>query len=239
MILPKEKRQTRRKQLENTRALPAPRDVQRFRKELLNWFEKHEREFPWRKASTSKYEHIIVEFLLQRTRAETVATFYPKFVREFPSWKKLACASELQLQCYLQPIGLWRRRATSMQALAREMTKRRGRFPKYREEIEALPGVGQYVANAVLLFCHDQPEPLLDTNMARVLERVYKPRKLADIRYDPYLQSLARQVVHCKRPRDINWAILDLAALVCIGGTPRCESCPIAGFCSYNILESS
>ena len=120
-----------------------------------------------------------------------------------------------------------------MRALTKEMTKRRGRFPKYREEIEALPGVGQYVANSVLLFCYDQPEPLLDTNMARVLERVYKPRQLADIRYDPYLQSLARRIVHCKRPKDINWAILDLAALVCVVGTPRCESCPITKLCSY------
>ena len=222
-----------RKPLKKTRTLPGPRDVQRFQRRVLNWFGKHGREFPWRKASTSKYEHIIAELLLQRTRAGTVASFFPNFIREFPSWEKLASASELQLQHNLQPIGLWRRRATSMRALAREMTKRRGRFPKYREEIEALPGVGQYVANSVFLFCYDQPEPLLDTNMARVLERVYKPRQLADIRYDPYLQSLARRIVHCKKPRDINWAILDLAALVCVVGTPRCESCPIAKLCSY------
>lgn len=120
-----------------------------------------------------------------------------------------------------------------MRALAREMATGRGRFPRHREEIERLPGVGQYVANAILLFCYDQPEPLLDTNMARVLERVYEPRRLVDIRYDPYLQALARRIVHCKRSRDINWAILDLAALVCVIRTPRCELCPLSTLCSY------
>lgn len=120
-----------------------------------------------------------------------------------------------------------------MRALAREMAVLRGRFPQDREEIEKLPGVGQYVANAALLFCHGQPEPLLDVNMARVLERVYGPRRLADIRYDPYLQSLARRVVRSKRAREINWALLDLAALVCVIGTPKCGLCPVATLCSY------
>ena len=217
-----------------TNSLPDSREIQCFQGELLNWFKNHKREFPWRQVSTSCYEHIISELLLQRTRAKTVASFFPKFVREFPSWQKLACASELKLQRHLQPIGLWRRRATSMRALAKEMVTRLECFPNNREEIEALPGVGQYVANSVLLFCYGQPEPLLDTNMARVLERVYKPRQLSDIRYDPYLQSLAKCIVCCKTPKYINWAILDLAAAVCVVGKPRCELCSIARLCAYN-----
>ena len=93
--------------------------------------------------------------------------------------------------------------------------------------------VGQYIASAVLLFCHDQPEPLLDVNMARVLERYFGPREFADIRYDPYLQSLARKVVSCRRPAQMNWAILDLAALVCRTHSPRCGECPVAKGCRY------
>ena len=120
-----------------------------------------------------------------------------------------------------------------MLALAREMTLREGLFPENRQEIEALPGVGQYIANAILLFCHDQPEPLLDTNMARVLERVYEPRQLVDIRHDPYLQTLAKQIVCSKRANDVNWAILDLAAIVCTVGRPKCELCPLSSLCSF------
>lgn len=212
---------------------PNSRQLSRFRAELLRWFENHGRKFPWRKATASKYELIIAEVLLQRTRAETVATFFPRFVREFPSWKKLGTASIAQLEDYLRPIGLWRRRAISIQALAREMVKGNGRFPTERADIEALPGVGQYIANAVLLFCHGIPQPLLDANMARVLERVFGPRKLADIRYDPYLQELAKKVVDREDAARINWAILDLAATICLPKKPRCNECPLVSLSNH------
>ena len=84
------------------------------------------------------------------------------------------------------------------------MAKRNGRFPSTRVEVEALPGVGQYITNATLLLCHGEAQPLLDVNMARVLERVFGPRKLVDIRYDPYLQNLAFEIVQCKGAKELN-----------------------------------
>lgn len=210
---------------------PAPRTLAGFRRRLLGWFEENGRKFPWRKASASNYQYIVAEVLLQRTRAETVADFFPKFIEEFPSWKKLGSLSVARLQSYLQPIGLWRRRGTSIQALARAMVKRNGRFPKNRKAIEELPGIGQYIANAVLLFCHGEAQPLLDANMARVLERVFGPRNLADIRYDPYLQKLALEVVQCKETKKLNWAILDLAATTCRLNRPHCDECPLMSTC--------
>jgi A/G-specific adenine glycosylase len=91
--------------------------------------------------------------------------------------------------------------------------------------------VGQYVANAVLLFAHGRREPLLDVNVARVLERHFGPRRLADIRYDPYLQALARMVVSSKHPAKVNWALLDLAALICRIRAPLCQECPLSATC--------
>jgi len=213
--------------------LPEQRRVSQFRRSLLCWFDKNGRDFPWRRSSTSNYQAITSEVLLQRTRAETVATFFPRFIREFPSWRRLSSANIRHLEQYLKPIGLWRRRANSILALAQEMSRRNGRFPKDREGIESLPGIGQYIANAVLLFCHHLPQPLLDINMARVLERVFGPRKLADIRYDPYLQHLALKIVRCKTPVQINWAILDLAATTCLGRKPRCNNCPLVSMCQW------
>jgi len=216
---------------QESHGLPAPRTLAGFRRGLLGWFQENGRKFPWRKVSASNYQYIVAEVLLQRTRAETVADFFPKFIEEFPSWKKLGAVSVVRLQGYLRPIGLWRRRATSIQALARAMAKRNGRFPKNREAIEELPGIGQYIANAVLLFCHGEAQPLLDANMARVLERVFGPRHLADIRYDPYLQKLALEVVQCKEARKLNWAILDLAATTCRTNRPHCDECPLMSTC--------
>lgn len=222
-----------REQRHKERQHPAPREVQRFRRSLLHWFVEQSRKFPWRKASASNYEHIIAEVLLQRTRAETVASFFPQFVQKYPSWKRLSTASVFRLQRLLQPIGLWRRRAVSIRALAQEMAKRRGHFPKDRDEIEALPGVGQYIANSVLLFQYGEAQPLLDVNMARVLERYFGPRRLADIRYDPYLQSLAQRVVRCSDPVSVNWSLLDLGALICKPSNPACNKCPHVMKCRY------
>lgn len=210
---------------------PSLAEIEQFRTWLLDWHVEHGRTFPWRQRSASCYKKIIAELLLQRTRAEAVAAFYPRFLARFPSWAELAQATEEELRSFLQPIGLWRRRAESMRKLANEMVKRRGRFPRTRHELESLPGIGQYVASAILLLCYCESQPLLDANMARVLECRFGPRKLADIRYDPYLRDLAKAVVSGEDPITINWAILDYAALVCRPKLPDCPSCLWASRC--------
>ena len=108
----------------------------------------------------------------------------------------------------------------------------RGKFPSNRPDIESLPGVGQYIANAICLFALEQSEPLLDVNMARVLERCFGPRRLADIRYDPSLQQVARIIVTGPKSIQINWAILDLASLVCTRKNPACVRCPLLTTCA-------
>jgi len=207
--------------------------IRLFQRLVLEWYSKHGRQFPWRNKSASCYRRIVVEVLLQRTRAENVASFFSRFIHRYPSWKKLASATERDLGSFLQPLGLWKRRSSSLLGLAREVAKRNGRFPKTREEIEFLPNVGQYIANAILLFCQGEPQPLLDSNMARVLERFFGPRKLADIRYDPYLQVLARTCVRGQDPVSMNWGILDFAALVCTQRLPRHDVCPLRLKCVF------
>lgn len=204
-----------------------------FRRLLLQWFRHAGRHFPWRETAASEYSLVVSELLLQRTRAETVAAFFPGFIERFPGWESLAQATEDDLRVFLEPIGLWRRRAGSLRALAAEMQSRQGRFPRTRDEIESLPGVGQYVASAAMVFCHGRREALLDVNMARVLERCFAPRKLVDIRYDPWLQALARTVVNHPRAREINWAVLDLAAKTCTIQNPRCGECPLRTCCRF------
>jgi A/G-specific adenine glycosylase len=207
--------------------------VRLFQSRLLAWFGRSARSFPWRRRRATHYQKVLAEVLLQRTRADVVSHFLPPFLKCFPSWTTLARATEKEVATFLRPLGLWRRRSKALKRLARELAFRKGRFPKDRRDIESLPGVGQYIGNAVLLFCHRQPEPLLDVNMARVLERYFGPRTLADIRYDPYLQSLAHQVVRRADAASVNWAILDLAALVCTKLKPRCAHCPLIRGCLY------
>ena len=213
------------------------KDITWFRRIILNWFDKEGRHFPWRKKNSSKYQLIIAEVLLQRTKAETVATFFPFFIKQYPSWKSLSSANKTSLKKDLKPIGLWKRRSDTLKRLSTAMVKRGGRFPRTRGEIEELPGVGQYIANAILMFCQDEPQPLLDVNMARVLERFFGPRKLADIRYDPYLQKLAREVLPRKRYKEFNWAILDFASIICRAYRPVCNKCFLESKCRSSRCE--
>ena len=220
------------KESEKSCVLSVPRkELLDFRRRLLAWYANNGRGFPWRRKSASKYTLVISELLLQRTRAETVANFFDTFIGQYPSWKNLAEAKESEIGEVIQPIGLWKRRAPTLKQLAMVMSTRNGRFPRTRAEVEALPGVGQYIANAILLLCHGEAQPLLDANMARVLERVFGHRKLADIRYDPYLQELSLKVVQCKKSKELNWAILDLAATTCVIRKPRCDECPLMSMC--------
>jgi A/G-specific adenine glycosylase len=204
-----------------------------FQQTVLDWYRNHNRGFYWRKRNLSNYQLVIAEVLLQRTKAESVAKFFPGFIKEFPNWRSLANAKPKRIEAYLRPIGLYTQRSSRLRNLAIEMVKRNGRLPRQREELESIPFIGQYIANAIELVIFNQPSPLVDVNMARVLERFFGPRQLADIRYDPYLQKLSYKVVNHKNPKEINWAILDFAALVCTARNPKHEECPLKNNCSY------
>ena len=199
---------------------------------LLTWYEHHGRDFPWRHAS-SCYDRIIAELLLQRTQATTVSSFYATFLRAYPSWERLASTKESDLQQLLKPIGLWRQRAQMFVQLSHALAALDYKLPCTRGKLEQLPGISQYMASAVLLLCYGRKEPLLDVNMARILERVYGPRRLADIRYDPLLQEIARSTVEVEDPITVNWAVMDLAATTCLRDVPRCIECPLADMCRY------
>lgn len=212
---------------------PSKRKIARMQELLASWFASKRRPFPWRRRSATLYERIVPEVLLQRTRAEVVAEFLPRFMRRYPSWKQLAKATEADLRACLRPLGLWRRRASSLVKLAQVVAANNGRFPQTRSDVELLPGIGQYICNAVMLFANRRAEPLLDVNMARVLERCFGPRRLADIRYDPQLQEVSRLIVSGPRAIELNWAILDLAAMVCTQKLPHCAECPIRHHCDF------
>ncbi|MFC0774274.1 hypothetical protein [Terrimonas alba] len=207
--------------------------VKFFQEKILTWYALNGRKFPWRRKGLTHYQYVIAETLLQRTKAETIANFYVSFLKDFPNWKSLADANIQKLEEYLKPVGLYRQRSKRLMGLALEMVKRNNKLPEQREELETIPFMGQYIANAVELMIFNQPSPLVDVNMARVLERFFGPRKLSDIRHDPYLQSLSRKIVNHVDTKKMNWAILDFAALICKARKPQCIVCPLSKHCLY------
>ena len=207
--------------------------IARARSKLLTWFERHGRTFPWRSDDATVYQKVCVEVLLQRTRAETVANVYGSFFDKYPDWSRLAAAPIQELEEVMKPIGLWRRRARSIGALARYADEHGGKFPDNEKELSLVPAVGQYVANAILLFQYGKPKPLVDVNMARFLERYIRKRRLADVRYDPWLQEACHWLVDCEDPVRVNWATLDFAAVTCRAQEPLCPSCRFRTRCTY------
>ena len=204
-----------------------------LRKSLISWYRIYGRDFPWRKTDTSTYEKICTEVLLQRTRAEVVTKFYQAFFTRFKGWSDIAKVTIEDLESFLTPLGLWRRRARSIKALAKYASARAGKFPDSEMELSQVPAVGQYVSNAILLFQKNRRKPLLDVNMARVIERYLRKRRLADIRYDPWLQQAAHWLVAADNAAEVNWAILDLAATTCQSRHPRCSHCPLSSRCNH------
>jgi A/G-specific adenine glycosylase len=211
----------------------------RLAADLITWASVSGRAFPWRSKKASVYEKVAVEVLLQRTTATAVARFYDDFFSAYPGWGRLAVAEVEDLEQFLKPLGLWRRRASALIGLARFADERGGLFPASAEAHGPIPAVGQYVSNAILMFQHRQAAPLLDVNMARVLERFVRPRRLADIRYDPWLQEASRWFVRGNQPELKNWAILDFAALVCKARSPACPTCPVNRRCTYFLNSQS
>lgn len=217
----------------DTLTLGEKQRLTRLAGDLVDWASQNGRDFPWRAKQASLYEQVVVEVLLQRTTATAVARFYEDFVTTFPGWEELAEAELEDLEHFLRPLGLWRRRAKSLQGIARYAAENDGVFPVDPGEHRAIPAVGQYVSNAILQFQHGRAAPLLDVNMARVIERYLRPRRLADIRHDPWLQGAAHWLVRGENARHVNWAVLDFAALVCVSRTPRCHTCPVRTRCNY------
>lgn len=212
---------------------PIPDKIKLFRGKLLRWYASNARSFPWRGKGITLYQAIIAEVLLQRTRAETIRHFYPAFLKKYPGWSRLSAEPRAKLKSFLKPIGLSQQKSVLLKSLAVAMGSKTKRVSLTREQLEALPGVGQYIANAVLSVYYGEREPLLDVNMARVLERYFGPRKLADIRYDPYLQKLAHDILPRARTREFNWATLDFAATRCKASRPFCAGCIFLSDCSW------
>lgn len=204
-----------------------------FRGSLLQWYQRNGRSFPWREVDRTEYEVLVAEILLQRTTAAQVSRVYHLFLEQFPCWSTLARAAPAELHTLLSPLGLFRQKANVFRSLSEAMRGHHGRLPSTRIELQQLPGVGQYIASVILAVFFGKPEPMLDANMARVLERFWGPRDYADIRDDPYLQTLSRRVVEGERSLEANWAILDLASLRCQPRNPICSECPVRSRCHH------
>lgn len=207
------------------------RELSWLRRRLLRWGRANFRPFPWRE-SRDPYATLLTEVLLKQTNAERVVGVRDALLREYPTPRSLAAAEERAVEAVIAPLGLSRQRAAHLTALGRALAALRA-VPKTVAGLRLLPGIGPYAAAAVACFAFGSAQPALDVNVARIVVRVFGvPVVRGEPRRNRRVLELAGRLAAGRRPRELNWALLDLGAKVC-WPAPLCPVCPVQERCSY------
>lgn len=209
---------------------------ERFAKNLLKWWRKNGRSYPWRKTRDS-YRIFVSEILLHRTRAQQVLPVYKALLGRYPTMASLAGADEPELEKILHPLGLFWRCGLMIGAAKQIEESNEGGVPENPNELRALPGVGNYISAAIGCFAYGRPEVLLDTNTVRIIGRVFQEPVTDRSRRSKTFHRLASRLIDRTNPREFNYALIDLAALVCTPQNPRCDSCPVQPDCKYGLSQ--
>lgn len=220
-----------KKQQERQREIIGSFSIQQFQDDLLYWFERQQRDLPWRK-SRDAYRVWVSEIMLQQTRVETVIPYYERFMERFPTPEDLAAAELEEVYKHWEGLGYYSR-ARNLHAAVQEVQEKYGGIvPNNPEDVHALKGVGPYTAGAILSIAYGLPEPAVDGNVMRVLSRIFVIEDdIAKISTRKLFEGIVREIIAHRNPSFFNQALMELGALICIPRSPRCMACPVAAHC--------
>jgi len=209
---------------------PGDEMVLEIRGRLLAWGRDNYRDFPWRH-SIPRWQALVAEFLLVRTRASQVVPVFRRIQTEYPTAAAFGNAREEDLVELVAPLGLkWRGRL--FVTLARDIGQRRGRLPRTSGALRELPGVGEYVAAAVLALHTGRRDVLIDSNVVRLLARLVGVPHDGETRREPWLREMADRLTPEAEFREYGYAVLDHSMTICRPRRPLCEICPLVDLCS-------
>jgi A/G-specific adenine glycosylase len=219
-------------------ARPSAPLVRRFRRRLLAWYRISGRKLPWR-GTRDPYRVLVSEVMLQQTQVERVKAYFRRFLKRYPTFDDLAAASEPAVRESWEGLGYYAR-ARNLHATARIVVgEHDGKLPADSQVIRRLPGIGRYTAGAVLSIAYGHAEPILDTNAARVLTRVFAVRvRGGEAARQRRLWEIAAQLVPRGEAGDFNQAIMDLGATICRARNPACAVCPVRPDCAMGAAGS-
>jgi len=210
--------------------------IAQYHQSLLDWFYCNKRQFPWRETS-DPFHIIIAEILLRMTGVSHTVPIYEYLISKYPTPKEMASASLTDLESIIQPLGL-HNRAKILIKLSRVIQEEYGGVvPSNIQQLQKLPGVGQYIANAVICFCFGVDKPLVDGGIGRVIRRVFGLRGTKSAYLDRKLWAFAEKIIPLEKAGEYNLALIDLDAFVCKPRNPICSSCPLANLCAFRFKE--
>lgn len=207
----------------------------RFQARLLKWYRQYGRDLPWRKTS-DPYKILVSEVMLQQTQVDRVIPKYHEFLERYPSFHHLAEAQSDEVKKTWYPLG-YNVRPLRLHSIACETVARYGgTLPKEPDELLSFKGIGRYTAGAIRSFAFNEDAPILDTNVMRLLHRVFvgsgdpKEQKNA-------LWRLSEALIPKGKGYDFNQALMDFGAMVCNARDPYCLLCPMKTFCKTYPFE--
>lgn len=194
---------------------------------IADFFSKSGRsELPWRKPKIGGYEVWVSEIMLQQTQVSRVIGYYQRFLKKFPTVEKLAKSSWEEFLPYYEGLGYYARGRNMLKTAQKVQIEHGGVFPKTKEALLALPGVGDYTASAILSFAYGKNHLAWDTNLKRVIGRFFYGSKKAEIEIEKIeaLLQLPR--------KKLNAALMDFGSSICTA-KPKCHNCPLQTKCVY------
>ncbi|NWF60297.1 MAG: A/G-specific adenine glycosylase [Fischerella sp.] len=203
-----------------------------FRRQLLAWAKLHRRQFPWR-STKDPYAILVAEFLLQKTNAPLVVPLYQVFMEKFPTASALATAPVEQVADLLRPLGLSFRAERLHHSAQLIMEQYGGKIPQNEADLLKLPGVGKYIARSVCANAFGQHKAVIDTNVARILERFFGLEGGRVKSRSRLLWEASEQAAPETQVGAWNLTLFDFGATVCTARNPRCFECPLRQQCNY------
>jgi A/G-specific adenine glycosylase len=214
-----------------TASLPTSPARQWFRRRLLAWYRANGRDLPWRRTG-DPYHILVSEIMLQQTQVDRVLPKYLEWLDKYPSLEALASADEADVNHTWRPLG-YNIRPRRLQSIAREsVTRFGGQLPSDADTLLSFKGIGAYTAGAIRSFAFGQRAAILDTNVARVLHRVFVGK--GDVKSHAtrkHLWRMSDALVPYKHVFDFNQALMDFGATVCAARQPKCSGCPMTRRC--------
>jgi A/G-specific adenine glycosylase len=206
--------------------------IERVQHVLLQWYAVEQRNLPWRSID-DPYAILVSEIMLQQTQVERVIPKYQQFLAAFPTLQALAAAPTADVISTWVPLG-YNRRAVSLQSIARQvLAEYNGRIPDTLDALLKLKGIGRYTAGAIACFAYRKQVATVDTNIRRVLHRIFFGLEHPEPRLnDAQMLSFAEHVLPAGEAYNWNQALMDLGATICTSASPKCASCPLQACCS-------
>jgi A/G-specific adenine glycosylase len=199
---------------------------------FVDWYRRHGRHFPWRESSTTPFGVLIAELMLRKTKAEMVAEVWPGFIAAYPHPSSCVVVKDELLLEILGPLGFGNLRVKAIKDISVLLVSRyEDNVPESISELTSLPHVGIYAANAVACFAFGQTTPIVDSNVMRILCRLYGRKMPKDIRRAPEVWDLATRILPVCGIREHNYGLLDFGAQVCKSRNPICNDCSLSVFC--------